>query len=163
MSATTRINDSPSSFRKRTPVAILALAGFGIATYLTACQLGWEHSVWDPIFGSGSRTVLHSSVARLLPVPDASLGALAYLVEFVLELIGGASRWRTRPRVVLLLGFVALCLGLGSVLLVFFQAVIVRAFCTLCLASAAISWTTLWGVHEEVGASVDTFLKLAGH
>ncbi len=163
MSVTTPNAPSPSSFRNRLPVALLALAGLAIATYLTAYQLGWVRTVWDPIFGTGSRTVLHSVLSRVLPVPDAALGALAYLVELVLELIGGDTRWRTHPRIVLLLGLVALCLGLGSVFLVFIQAAVVRSFCTLCLASAAISWTALWAVHEEVGASVDAFLKLATH
>ncbi len=163
MNVTTPLAENPSSFRKRAPVAGLALVGFVIASYLTAYQLGWVESVWDPIFGSGSRTVLHSVVARMLPVPDAALGALADLVEFVLELIGGDIRWRTHPRVVMLLGLVALGRGLGSAFLVFIQAAVIRAFCTLCLASAAISWSALWAVHEEVGASVDAFLKLASH
>ncbi len=154
---------NPSSLRKRTPVALLALAGFAIASYLTAYQLGWVHTVWDPIFGAGSRRVLHSVVSRLLPVPDAALGALAYLVEFVLDLIGGDTRWRTQPRIVMLLGVVALCLGLGSVFLVFIQATVVHTFCTLCLASAVISWAALWAVHDEVRASVDAFLKLPSH
>jgi hypothetical protein len=32
--------------------------------------------VWEPFFGNGSRLILTSGVSRILPVPDAALGAL---------------------------------------------------------------------------------------
>lgn len=64
----------------------LALAGLAIAVYLTLYQLGIVPTVWEPFFGEGSRKVLHSPISRLLPIPDASLGAVGYLVE----------RWRGR-------------------------------------------------------------------
>ncbi|HEX5271909.1 MAG TPA: vitamin K epoxide reductase family protein, partial [Gemmataceae bacterium] len=81
-----------------------ALAGCGIATYLTLYQVDIVSHVWEPLFGDGSRYILkESAVARNLPIPDAALGAAAYLAEAILELIGGDDRWRTRPRVVLLL------------------------------------------------------------
>jgi hypothetical protein len=35
--------------------------------------------VWEPFFGDGSRTVLTSGISRLLPVPDAALGAFEHL------------------------------------------------------------------------------------
>jgi hypothetical protein len=39
--------------------------------------------VWEPFFGEGSRVILTSSVSRLLPVPDAALGAFGYLLDAV--------------------------------------------------------------------------------
>ena len=74
---------NPSSWSQRLPIIGLALVGFGIATYLALYQWGIVSTVWDPIFGHGSAIILNSSVSRLLPVPDAALGALSYLVDAV--------------------------------------------------------------------------------
>ena len=51
----------------------------------TLYQLRVLTEVWDPFFPDGSPKVLH----LLEPLPDAVLGALAYLTEIVLSLIGG--------------------------------------------------------------------------
>lgn len=74
-----------------------------------------------------------------LDIPDAALGALAYGTEVVLTFIGGRSRWRTAPWTVLFFGVVILSGALVSLLLIGMQAFLVDAWCTLCLASAAIS------------------------
>ena len=116
----------------------VALAGFAIATYLTLFQLGVLTSVWEPFFGDGSRTVLTSGISRLLPVPDAALGAAGYLLDR-LRAVGGARRWRRMPWIVLVFGVAVGPLGVTSVLLVIAQPVLYHAFCTLCLASAVIS------------------------
>src|SRR5579872_7040598 len=80
----------PSAWSRRWPVLATAVAGFGIATYLALYQVGVLSHVWEPFFGSGSRDILkQSAIARDLPIPDAALGAAAYLAELVLELIGG--------------------------------------------------------------------------
>jgi uncharacterized membrane protein len=130
---------NPSAWHERLPLAGLALCGGIIATYLTLYQLGLFPTVWEPFFGNGSRAILHSSVARLLPIPDAALGALAYLFEAGFGLLGGHARWRTTPWCVLIYGALVGMLGLGSVVLVILQPVAFGAWCTLCLASAAIS------------------------
>jgi uncharacterized membrane protein len=131
---------SPSAWSKRLPVLVTAAAGCGIATYLTLYQVGALSHVWEPFFGSGSRFILkESAIARYMPVPDAALGAAAYLAELILELIGGEDRWRTRPWVVLLLGATAAGLAVAAIVLVVCQAAVFRQFCTLCLASAACS------------------------
>ncbi|MGH7875641.1 MAG: hypothetical protein ACREQO_25900 [Candidatus Binatia bacterium] len=59
----------------------MVLVGFGIALYLFLYQLGLFLNVWEPFFGNGSRKVLQSHLTRVLPVPDAALGALGYLIE----------------------------------------------------------------------------------
>ncbi len=60
--------------RHRVPVIVLSLGGLVVATVLTLFQVGVLHSVWEPLFGTGSRRVLTSPVSEALPVPDASLG-----------------------------------------------------------------------------------------
>jgi len=67
----------------------LAALGCAVATYLTLYQVGLFQRVWEPFFEGGSRTILNSAVARFLPVPDASLGALAYVLEAGCGVLGG--------------------------------------------------------------------------
>jgi len=124
------LSGSPSAWEKRLPIAGLALAGLAIAVYLTLYQLGIVPIVWEPFFGDGSRRVLHSPISRLLPVPDASLGAVGYLVEIVTGLT---------PKTVLFFGAVVAAMALFGLLLAAIQAFWLRAGCTLCLTSAAIS------------------------
>jgi uncharacterized membrane protein len=146
---------NPSAWPRRLPGLILALTGLGIATYLGLYQLHVVATVWEPFFGAGSRYILReSSIARLLPVPDALLGAFLYFLEFLAENFGGADRWRTRPWVVVLLGILAALMGIGGVLLAVAQPVLFGAFCTLCLASAACSILLFFAVLDEVRATL---------
>jgi Vitamin K epoxide reductase family len=121
--------------RTRPVVVVLALVGCGVATGLTLFQVGVLDSVWEPFFGDGSRRVLTSALSRALPVPDAALGATAYLVEAVLTALGRPDR----PKVVLASAAVAGGLGLAALGLLAAQVFLVGAFCTLCLVSAALS------------------------
>jgi hypothetical protein len=91
---------NPSAWSHRRWVIGLALLGAAIASYLTLYQAGAIRQVWEPFFGDGSEIVLHSWVSSALPVPDATLGVLAYLSEAVLASLGGTARWRTTPWVV---------------------------------------------------------------
>jgi hypothetical protein len=113
-------------------LAVLALAGLCVSIYLTLFQIEAIPGVWDPFFRS-------PKVLTFLGFPDAALGALAYATEMVLLSIGGRERWRTMPWTVLALGGVILSGAVVSVLLILMQAFLVDAWCTLCLASAAIS------------------------
>ena len=129
----------PSAWRQRRWVAAAALAGFGVATYLALVQLGVVPA-WDPLFGArSSRAVLFSPLARRLPFPDAAAGAVAYLLEALLVTLGGDERAQARPWLVLAYAAVALGLGVAGVALTVAQPVVAGAWCTLCLASAAIS------------------------
>src|ERR1041384_4704554 len=114
---------NPSRWSDRIPILAVALVGCGIATYLTLYQLHVFPAVWDPLFGNGSQVILHSSVSRLLPIPDAALGAIGYLLDAVSGVIGGRERWRTMPWIVLLFGVAVGPLGLVSLLLVISQPV----------------------------------------
>lgn len=143
------MSSSPSAWRKRLPAAGLALAGLAIAVWLTLYQLGIVPAVWEPFFGDGSRRVLHSEISRLLPVPDASLGAAGYLAEIVTGLWSGRERWRTAPWAVLAFGAVAAGMALAGLLLSALQLFRLHAGCTLCLTSAGISLAVALLAREE--------------
>lgn len=153
------VDANPSSLRRRAFAAFVALAGLAMATYLGCYQLGWWDRVWDPFFPSGSIAVLHSSVSRLLPIPDALVGAAAYLAEVLLELAGGETRWQTHPRLTAVNMALVLGMGLGSVGLVGAQALVFRAWCTLCLASAACSFVIVALSWPEIGAVAGRFRR----
>jgi uncharacterized membrane protein len=118
----------------------LAAAGLAIATYLALYQVGLVANVWEPFFGEGSKRVLHSSLSRLLPVPDAAFGAFGYALEVITGAIGGGERWRTMPWAPIVLGLIAMGMALGSLALVLCQPLLAHTWCTLCLCSAAISF-----------------------
>jgi uncharacterized membrane protein len=149
------VHRSPSRWSRRAPLVVLALVGCGIASYLSLYQVGVLSSVWDPIFGpDSSQRVLGSGVSRALPVPDATLGVLAYLADAILGLVGGQQRWRTMPWIVLLFGLVVAGLVLTGLVLVLTQVFVVQAGCTLCLTSAAISFITGWLARDEIAAAL---------
>lgn len=141
---------NPSKRRRRFVLESLALVGFVVAGYLALYQLGIVSSVWEPFFGQGSHNVLDSSLSRSLPVPDAALGAAAYLLESFLTLVGGESRWRTRPWVVLANGSIVLALGVTGVILLIVQPIAYDSYCTLCMLSAFISINLFGPMTEEV-------------
>ena len=149
---------NPASWDQRLPIVALALLGFLIALYLTLYQVRVFHSVWEPFFGSGSHRILNSEISRVLPIPDAALGALGYLADAVFGLVGSTRRWRTRPWVVLVFGLAVGPLGLVSVLLVVLQPVMLDAWCTLCLATALISVVMIGPAMDEMLASLQ-YLK----
>ena len=147
-------DENPTAWPKRLLFAARAFVGLCIATYLTLYQVGMFSNVWEPLFGSGSREVLTSAFSRSLPVPDASLGALAYLTELVLSFIGRQDRWRTMPWTTIVLGFVVGFGAVVSILLMIVQPVVVGAWCTLCLASAFVSLTLVGPGMEELLATL---------
>ncbi|UQU62647.1 hypothetical protein COUCH_26910 [Couchioplanes caeruleus] len=148
-----RVRHNPSAWRRRAAIAALALAGCCVSLYLGLFQLHAIDDVWDPLFGTGSERVLTSALSRMLPVPDALLGAVAYAVEVILELAGGRDRWRSRPFWVFATGVVAGLLALTGIVLVVSQPLLTGTFCTLCLVSAAISITVAALMVPEVRAA----------
>lgn len=149
---------NPAAWSQRWPIIGLALVGFGISVYLSLFQVGVVPTVWEPFFGDGSRRVLTSDLSRLLPVPDAALGAFAYLVDAVAGVIGGTKRWRTMPWIVVAFGLAVGPLGAVSIGLVMSQPLVVGAWCTLCLASAVVSLLMIGPAMDETLASLQ-YLK----
>ena len=145
---------NPSAWSERIPIVVLALVGLGIATYLALYQLEVIATVWEPFFGDGSRKVLTSGISRVLPIPDGALGAIAYLVDAVTGAVGGTRRWRSMPWIVIVFGIAVGPLGFVSVLLVILQPVALGAWCTLCLATAAISVVMIGPAMDEMLASL---------
>jgi uncharacterized membrane protein len=156
---------NPSSWPQRWPIIVLALVGFLIAGYLALYQVREQlplvTTVWEPFFGGGSAVILNSWVSELLPVSDAALGALGYLADAVTGAIGGVRRWRTMPWLVVLFGILVGPLGAVSVLLVILQPVLFASWCTLCLATAAISVLMIGPAMDEVLASLQHLAREA--
>lgn len=129
--------------RQRIPIALLGLFAAVVSTYLAAYQWGWVDSVWDPLFGNGTETVLDSEesemMKRWIGIPDAALGAWAYLTEAVLAFAGSERRWQFRPWLVVVFGLDVIPLGIVSSVLVVVQGMSVGAWCFLCLVTAAAS------------------------
>jgi uncharacterized membrane protein len=145
---------NPSSWSERLWMVGVAGGGVLVSGYLAFYQWGMLERVWEPFFGSGSEQVLDSFLSRVLPIPDAALGAIAYLLDAVTGLIGGRERWRTMPWMVLLFGLAVGPLGIVSVLLVIAQPVILNAWCSLCLVSAILSLVLIGPAMDEVLASL---------
>lgn len=145
---------NPASWGQRIPIVILAIVGFLIATYLALYQLDIFPTVWEPFFGEGSKTILNSKVSKVLPIPDAALGAFGYLVDAVTGIVGGKKRWKTMPWIVVIFGMAVGPLGFVSVMLVVFQPVLYSAWCTLCLCSAVVSIAMIGPAMDEMLASL---------
>jgi len=135
----------------------LAVVGCLLSLYLTSFQLGLVADVWDPLFGAGSRRVLTSAVAQLLPVPDASLGAIVYALDAILAaLLVSSSRTpsgtpaRGERRLAIALAVVAVGGAVAGVTLAVAQPLAVGTFCTLCLVSTAISLVLAIGAIAEL-------------
>jgi uncharacterized membrane protein len=149
---------NPSSWGQRIPICLLAGVGFLIATYMALYQWRLIGDVWDPIFGEQTRQVLDSEVSEIMRrwfrIPDAALGALAYLGDLVFGLAGSTRRWQYRPWLVLLFGFDVIPLGVVSAVLVVMQGAVVGAWCFLCLVTAAISLILVVLAYDEVWSSL---------
>ena len=136
---------TPSSWLQRMPIGVLALIGFLIARVLGAYQLGHIDSVWEPFFAgsgamkgvmNGTETIITSDMSKAWPIPDGALGAIVYTIELVMTWMGGRTRWRTMPWMVLALAVTILPLGVVSIYFVIVQPILIGTWCTLCLIAA---------------------------
>lgn len=127
---------SPSTWLQRLPIIVMALIGFLISRYLTAYQLGHIDQAWDPFFTPGTEGVITSEMSKAWPIPDAGLGAVAYLVELLMALMGDKRRWRTMPWMVLMFGILVVPLGGVSIFFIVMQPIVIGTLCTLCLVGA---------------------------
>jgi nucleoside-diphosphate-sugar epimerase len=128
---------SPSAWTQRILIIALAFVGLIVSRYLAAYQLGHIESVWDPFFGDGTARIITSDVSKAWPVPDAGLGAVTYMLEILTGIIGGRTRWRTMPWLVILFGLMIVPLGAVSLFFIIIQPIVIGTWCTLCLIAAA--------------------------
>jgi uncharacterized membrane protein len=148
---------NPSRLGQRVVVAIVAAVGFVIASYMGLYQWKLLDFAWDPVFGRQTEEVLDSDVShmmyRQMRIPDAILGALAYLADAVLAIAGSRRRWKYRPWLVFLFGFVVVVVGGVSLILILMQGFVVNAWCFLCLVTAGVSAVLILLAYNEVWAS----------
>jgi hypothetical protein len=146
-------NYNPASWQQRIPIVVLAIIGFGIATYLALFQYKVVETVWEPFFGDGSRKILESELSSVLPIKDGALGAAGYLADALAGIIGGRARWRTMPWIVILFALLVGPLGAVSIGLVMAQPLMFSSWCTLCLLTAVISVLMIGPAMDEALAS----------
>jgi len=150
----------PSAWRERIPLIVLAAVGLLAAGYTALAQFGVVGAMWDPFFGGASSyAVTHSVISRALPVPDGLLGVVAYLGDLVFGSLGGEDRWRRRPWLVLAFAVVITGLALVSLALTILQGTVIGHWCTVCLASAAVS-TAVFSM--GIGEALASLQHLAG-
>jgi nucleoside-diphosphate-sugar epimerase len=132
----------PSTYAQRLPIVALGAIGFVLARILTAYQLGHIDHVWEPFFTgdaarNGTEFIISSNVSKAWPVADGGVGAMSYMAEILMGAMGGRSRWRTMPWMVLLFGIVVVPLGVVSIYFIIIQPIVIGTWCTLCLMAAA--------------------------
>jgi nucleoside-diphosphate-sugar epimerase len=159
---------TPSSWLQRMPIAVLALIGFLIARVLGAYQLGHIDSVWEPFFSgsgamkgvmNGTETIITSDMSKAWPIPDGALGGIVYMIELVMIWMGGKTRWRTMPWMVLALAIEMLPLGLVSIYFVIIQPM--GQFMADAHRKGKPFWRTFWTGDAMEGGSDDTSKGLA--
>jgi uncharacterized membrane protein len=145
-----------SNFAQRVRISILAGVATIIAVYMGLYQWRLIDTVWDPVFGAQTLAVLDSDVShrmyRLARIPDAVLGALAYLGDIIFAIAGCTRRWLYRPWLVIVFGVDVILLSLISAILIMLQGVVVGSWCLLCMVTAVISLIMLAMAWREVFA-----------
>lgn len=134
---------SPSTAAQRLPIAVMGLLGLLISRHLTAYQFGHIDYAWEPFFmGSasdprnGTEEIITSYVSEAWPIPDAGLGAMSYLLEILMAVMGTRDRWRTMPWMVSFLGILVVPLGVTSIYFIIIQPVLLGTWSTLALLAA---------------------------
>ncbi len=132
---------SPSTYLQRLPIVVLGAFGFLIARTLAAYQLGHIDGVWEPFFGgdaarNGTEFIITSHVSKAWPIADGGLGAVTYMFEVLMGVMGDRRRWRTMPWMVMMFGIVVVPLGVVSIYFIIIQPIVLGAYCSLCLLAA---------------------------
>ncbi|WP_419167443.1 vitamin K epoxide reductase family protein [Candidatus Palauibacter sp.] len=127
-----------SGLNRRRGIALLALAGCFLSTYLFLYALGYYGELACGA-GGGCDLVQGSRWARFLGFPVAGWGVGWYAAVFAVSILGtrdgaGAARWISRVLAVLALG------GLGfSIYLTALELWVIHAICRWCVGSAVIT------------------------
>jgi len=150
---------NPSSWPQRAPIIALALVGFLLSRYMTSYQFDYIGSIWDPFFVPGTSAVLKSALSKSFPISDAGLGAVAYMIEFLMGFMGDKRRWRTMPWMVTFFGILVVPLGIVSITLIVMQPLVVGAWCTPCLIAAAAMVIMIALTLDEVVAMIQFLVQ----
>ena len=126
---------------------------------MAAFELGHITTLTDPLFGLGTERVLTSTVSRAFPIPDAGLGAAAYMVEFLMGFMGDKRRWRTMPWMVTFFGILVVPLGIVSITLIILQPLAVGSWCTPCLIAAVAMLIMITLTLDEVVAMIQFLVQ----
>jgi len=128
---------NPSAWKHRIPTVGLALLCSCFSRYMAAYQLGYITTMWDPFFSHGAMEVITSPISQSFPISDAGLGALCYTLEMLLGWQGGIRRFAMMPWLVFSFAFLIIPVGIASIILIVLQPIVVGAWCSWCLATAA--------------------------
>jgi len=155
---------SPSSWLQRIPIIVLASIGFVIAINLSAYQLGYLATIWDPFFAggdgkNGTEFIVTSTVSKAWPIADGGLGAIAYLIEALMGAMGTADRWRTMPWMVTFFFILVVPLGGVSIFFIIIQPIVIGTYCSLCLLAAAAMLVMIPLALDEVVATGQYMLR----
>ena len=133
----------PSTGAQRLPIAAMGLVGLLIARMLTAYQLGHVDHVWEPFFmgnpadpRNATEEIITSDVSKAWPIPDAGLGAVAYVLEILMAVMGTRDRWRTMPWMVTFFGILVIPLGVVSIYFIIIQPIVIGTWSTPALVAA---------------------------
>jgi len=152
---------NPSAWPQRMPVMFLALCCWFMSRYMAYYQLGYTDTIYDPFFGSeGTVKVITSALSKSFPIADAGLAAFLYSLEFILGAKGSSRRWRTMPWIVICFGILVVPVGLGSIILICCQPIIVGHWCTWCLLTAGCMLAMISLTIDEAMASLLLLKKL---
>ena len=117
----------PGETALRIAIGVVAVAGLGVAGYLTAVRYAGD----DPacVIGGGCHTVQQSEYSELAGIPVAVLGLIAYAVLLVAAILPGPAGRA--------LGLFTALVGVGfSAWLTYAELVLIDAVCAWCVTSA---------------------------
>jgi len=134
---------SPSTDAQRFPIVAMGIIGLLISRMLTSYQLGHIDMAWEPFFSgsladpkNGTEEIITSDVSKAWPIPDAGLGAVSYVLEILMAVMGTRARWRTMPWMVTFFGILVIPLGVVSIYFVIIQPIVIGTWSTPALIAA---------------------------
>ncbi|WP_022674307.1 NAD-dependent epimerase/dehydratase family protein [Novosphingopyxis baekryungensis] len=134
---------SPSTDAQRFPIVAMGIIGLLISRMLTSYQLGHIDVAWEPFFSgsladpkNGTEEIITSDVSKAWPIPDAGLGAVSYVLEILMAVMGTRARWRTMPWMVTFFGILVIPLGVISIYFVIIQPIVIGTWSTPALIAA---------------------------
>lgn len=134
---------SPSTDAQRFPIVAMGIIGLLISRMLTSYQLGHIDVAWEPFFSgslgdpkNGTEEIITSDVSKAWPIPDAGLGAVSYVLEILMAVMGTRTRWRTMPWMVTFFGILVIPLGVVSIYFVIIQPIMIGTWSTPALIAA---------------------------